>query len=114
MWLRSVSERAPEVCDSPKHARRTCRCGLACDHRCAGRRAADRADVLTPEQQRLLEAIADQLALALERERMAEAAHAATLRLSAPRCAIPCWHPFRTTCGPAVSHRRGRQHRGPE
>jgi two-component system, OmpR family, sensor histidine kinase KdpD len=39
----------------------------------------DPADVMLPEQLRLLDAIADQLALALERERLAEAAHAAHL-----------------------------------
>jgi two-component system, OmpR family, sensor histidine kinase KdpD len=38
---------------------------------------ADPTDALLPEQQRLLEAIADQLALALERARLAEVAHAA-------------------------------------
>jgi two-component system sensor histidine kinase KdpD len=57
---------------------------------------ADRADVLTPEQQRLLEAIADQLALALERERMAEAAHAA--HLAAERAAL------RNTLLASISH----------
>jgi two-component system sensor histidine kinase KdpD len=40
---------------------------------------ADAADTLPSEQQRLLEAIADQLALALERARLAEVAHAAHL-----------------------------------
>jgi two-component system sensor histidine kinase KdpD len=40
---------------------------------------ADAADTLQSEQQRLLEAIADQLALALERARLAEVAHAAHL-----------------------------------
>ncbi|MFI4865681.1 MAG: ATP-binding protein [Steroidobacterales bacterium] len=40
---------------------------------------ADPADTLLSEQQRLLEAIADQLALALERARLAEIAHAAHL-----------------------------------
>jgi two-component system sensor histidine kinase KdpD len=39
----------------------------------------DPADALLSEQQRLLEAIADQLALALERARLAEVAHAAHL-----------------------------------
>jgi len=57
---------------------------------------ADRADVLTSEQQRLLEAIADQLALALERERMAEAAHAA--HLAAERAAL------RNTLLASISH----------
>jgi two-component system sensor histidine kinase KdpD len=40
---------------------------------------ADSAEVLLSEPQRLLEAIADQLALALERARLAEVAHAAHL-----------------------------------
>jgi two-component system sensor histidine kinase KdpD len=40
---------------------------------------ANSADVMLPEQLRLLDAIADQLALALERERLAELAHAAHL-----------------------------------
>jgi two-component system, OmpR family, sensor histidine kinase KdpD len=40
---------------------------------------AEAADALQSEQQRLLEAIADQLALALERARLAEVAHAAHL-----------------------------------
>jgi two-component system sensor histidine kinase KdpD len=39
----------------------------------------DSADVMLPEQLRLLDAIANQLALALERERLAEVAHAAHL-----------------------------------
>jgi two-component system sensor histidine kinase KdpD len=39
----------------------------------------DSADVMSPEQLRLLDAIANQLALALERERLAEVAHAAHL-----------------------------------
>jgi two-component system sensor histidine kinase KdpD len=39
----------------------------------------DPADVMLPEQLRLLDAIANQLALALERERLAEVAHAAHL-----------------------------------
>jgi two-component system sensor histidine kinase KdpD len=57
---------------------------------------ADRADVLSPEQQRLLEAVADQLALALERERMAEAAHAA--HIAAERAAL------RNTLLASISH----------
>jgi two-component system sensor histidine kinase KdpD len=57
---------------------------------------ADRADVLSPEQQRLLEAIADQLALALERERMAAAAHAA--HVAAERAAL------RNTLLASISH----------
>jgi len=40
---------------------------------------ADATHAMLPEQQRLLEAIADQLALALERARLAELAHAAHL-----------------------------------
>jgi two-component system, OmpR family, sensor histidine kinase KdpD len=57
---------------------------------------ADRAGVLSPEQQRLLEAVADQLALALERERMAEAAHAA--HVAAERAAL------RNTLLASISH----------
>jgi two-component system sensor histidine kinase KdpD len=57
---------------------------------------ADRAEVLSPEQQRLLEAVADQLALALERERMAEAAHAA--HVAAERAAL------RNTLLASISH----------
>jgi two-component system sensor histidine kinase KdpD len=51
---------------------------------------------LLPEQHRLLEAIADQLALALERERMAEAAHRA--HLAAERAAL------RNTLLASISH----------
>jgi two-component system, OmpR family, sensor histidine kinase KdpD len=57
---------------------------------------ADPADALLPEQQRLLEAIADQLALALERARLAELAHAA--QLVAERAAI------RNTLLASISH----------
>jgi two-component system, OmpR family, sensor histidine kinase KdpD len=51
---------------------------------------------LVPEQYRLLEAIADQLALALERERMGEAAHRA--HLAAERAAL------RNTLLASISH----------
>jgi two-component system sensor histidine kinase KdpD len=57
---------------------------------------ADPADVLLPEQQRLLEAIADQLAQALERVRLAELAHAA--HLAAERAAL------RNTLLASISH----------
>jgi two-component system sensor histidine kinase KdpD len=57
---------------------------------------ADPADALLPEQQQLLEAIADQLALALERVRLAELAHAA--HLAAERAAL------RNTLLASISH----------
>jgi two-component system sensor histidine kinase KdpD len=57
---------------------------------------ADPTDVLLPEQQRLLEAFADQLALALERARLAELAHAA--HLAAERAAL------RNTLLASISH----------
>jgi len=57
---------------------------------------ADPAGALLPEQQRLLEAIADQLAFALERARMAELAHAA--HLAAERASI------RNTLLASISH----------
>jgi two-component system, OmpR family, sensor histidine kinase KdpD len=57
---------------------------------------ADPADALLSEQQRLLEAIADQLALALERARLAELAHAA--QLVAERAAM------RNTLLASISH----------
>ncbi|HWW21200.1 MAG TPA: DUF4118 domain-containing protein [Steroidobacteraceae bacterium] len=57
---------------------------------------ADPADVMLPEQLRLLDAIADQLALALERARLAEVAHAANL--AAERAAM------RNTLLASISH----------
>jgi two-component system sensor histidine kinase KdpD len=57
---------------------------------------ADPANALLSEQQRLLEAIADQLALALERARLAELAHAA--QLVAERAAM------RNTLLASISH----------
>jgi two-component system sensor histidine kinase KdpD len=57
---------------------------------------ADPADVLLPEQQQLLEAIADQLAQSLERVRLAEIAHAA--HLAAERAAL------RNTLLASISH----------
>ena len=57
---------------------------------------ADPTDALLSEQQRLLEAIADQLALALERARLAELAHAA--HVAAERAAM------RNTLLASISH----------
>jgi two-component system sensor histidine kinase KdpD len=57
---------------------------------------ANPADALPPEQRQLLEAIADQLALALERVRLAELAHAA--HLAAERAAL------RSTLLASISH----------
>jgi two-component system sensor histidine kinase KdpD len=57
---------------------------------------ADPADVMLPEQLRLLDALADQLALALERARLAEVAHAA--HLAAERAAM------RNTLLASISH----------